>query len=112
MSAVLSRYGFNLALSGGAVQSSLWVGVLYMYVHYLQLMTTIERGYLYQSKLEHRLKEQGCPIEREGGYSSGWPLLSKAIDALYKIVFIMLFEVVLVTKAIAEGGFFRCLFAD
>ena len=33
----------------------------------------------------------------------GWPLLSKAIDLLYKLFFIALFEVVLLTKAFTEG---------
>ena len=102
--AVLAGYGFNLSVSGRVVQTLLWVGVLYTYIRYLQLMTTIEREYLYLNKLEHELKRQGCPIDREGSdYSMGWPLLSKAIDLLYKRFFIALFEIVLLTKAIAEG---------
>lgn len=102
--AVLAGYGFNLSVSGRVIQTLLWVGVLYTYIRYLQLMTTIERDYLYLNKLEHELKRQGCPIDREGSdYSIGWPLLSKAIDLLYKRFFIALFEVVLFTKAFAEG---------
>lgn len=78
---------------------------MYAYIRYLQLMTTIERSYLYQGKLERHLKEQGCPIDREGGddYSIGWPLLFKAIDLLYKVFFIVLFELVLMVKAITGG---------
>lgn len=102
--AVLAGYGFNLSVSGRVMQALLWVGVLYTYIRYLQLMTTIERDYLYLNKLERELKRQGCPIDREGSdYSMGWPLLSKAIDLLCKLFFIALFEVVLLTKAFTEG---------
>ncbi|MBM6953472.1 hypothetical protein [Enorma phocaeensis] len=102
--AVLAGYGFDLSVSGRVVQTLLWVGVLYTYIRYLQLMTTIERDYLYLNKIERELKGQGCLIDREGtNYSMGWPLLSKAIDLLYKCFFIVLFEVVLFSKAIIEG---------
>lgn len=102
--AVLAGYGFDLSVSGRVVQTLLWVGVLYAYIRYLQLMTTIERDYLYLNKMERGLKEQGHPIDREGDSCSiGWPLLSKVIDLLYKCFFVVLFEVVLFTKAIAEG---------
>ena len=66
MRAVLAGHGFDLAVSGKVIQTLLWVGVLYAYIRYLQLMTTIERSHLYQDKLERQLKEQGCPIDREG----------------------------------------------
>ena len=48
--AVLAGYGFNLSVSGRVIQTLLWVGVLYTYIRYLQLMTTIERDYLYLNK--------------------------------------------------------------
>lgn len=102
--AVLAGYGFDLLVSGRVVQTLLWIAVLYTYIRYLQFMMSIERGYLYLNKLEHELKNHGCVIDREGdGYSMGWPLLSRAIDLLYKRFFIVLFEVVLLVKAIAEG---------
>lgn len=102
--AVLAGYGFDLSVSGRVVQTLLWVGVLYTYIRYLQLMTTIERDYLYLNRLERELKGQGCLIDREGvNYSMGCPLLSKAIDLLYQCFFIVLFEVVLFAKAIIEG---------
>ena len=64
--AVLAGYGFDLSVSGRVVQTLLWVGVLYTYIRYLQLMTTIERDYLYLNKIERELKGQGCLIDREG----------------------------------------------
>lgn len=78
--------------------------MLYAYIRYLQLMTTIERSYLYQGKLERQLKEQGCPIDREGDdYSIGWPLLFKAIDLLYKVFFIVLFELIWWSRPLRGG---------
>lgn len=102
--ALLAKYGFDLLVSGRVVQTLLWSAALYAYIRYLQLMTTIERNYLYLNKLESMMKSQGCPIDREGSnYSSEWPWLSMAIDWLYKRFFIVMFEVVLIVKAFTEG---------
>lgn len=82
---LLAKYGIDYALSGKVLQTMLWCGVLYAYLRYLQSVSTVERGYLYLSDIEKQLRESGLSINREGeAYSIEWPLLSKAIDALYK----------------------------
>lgn len=102
--AVLAGYGFNLSVSGRVMQTLLWVGVLYTYIRYLQLMTTIEREYLYLNKLEHELKRQGCPIDREGSdYSMGGPFFKGHRPTVQTIFHRTVLEIVLLTKAIAEG---------
>lgn len=101
---MLAKYGLDVSISGQTLQSFLWCSVLYVYIRYLQLMTTIERGYLYLNKLEEDLKKNGVLIEREGAnYSRDWPLLSRVIDWLYKVFFIVLFEFVLIYKVTQEG---------
>lgn len=102
--AIFVKYGINYKLSIRVLQTMLWCGVLYTYVRYLQSMTTVERGYLYLNDVEKKLRELELLINREGeAYSNEWPCLSKAIDILYKYFFIIVFNVVLISKAISEG---------
>ena len=92
-------------LDAGAADIVAWVATLYLFVRYIQLNVSVERGYGYISHLEHELcDEVGTDaFSREGDeYANRYPRILDLIDLIYKAVFPLAFWLTCVSHIVAS----------
>lgn len=98
------KYDFDLVLSVGTIQSSIWVLLLYFTIRYFQQCINIERLYQYIHSLEEQISDDlNFNFTREGqNYLQEYPAILNFIWVIYTIVFPALNFVVVVVKIIVE----------
>lgn len=100
------RNRFKIDISGQAIiiQNLLWIILLYLTARYYQSSIYIERLYKYIHAIETRISSfSGTSINRESEeYLKDYPIVSDLIDALYKIVFPVIYCIVILYKIICE----------
>lgn len=101
---LLESFHINLIMEISVIQSFLWFILLYFTIRYYQVNTYIERQYKYIHKLEKIISIQaGIEFDRESfNYLNGYPKVLDFISIIYRVVFPVLYAIIITIKIIFE----------
>ena len=93
-------FKINIAIEFSIIQSLLWFVLLYFTIRYYQVNTYIERQYNYLHKLEESIScLSGYEFNRESfNYLQEYPWLLDFISIIYRVIFPVLYLIVLCVK--------------
>lgn len=99
------QYSVALPVTVSVIQVALWLATTYFLIVYVQRNISVERQYIYLSKIEHDISDSlgdSC-FDREGdAYLNDYPAVLNVIDFFYKWVIPLGFCILHVIKIINE----------
>lgn len=104
VSIVQEKYKIDISSQISIIQSLLWLILLYFTMRYYQINVYVERQYNYIHSLERDIaKKANVKFDREGGdYLSNYPKMNSFIDILYKLIFPVIYCLIICYKIIIE----------
>lgn len=105
------NYNCDLMFSSNIIQAILWIILLIITLRYLGININLDRSYVYISNLEEKINKisKNDIITREGfSYLNNYPILNNITYFLYRIVFPIIYIIVIIIKLrleyIAQSG--------
>jgi len=105
------NYNCDLMFSSNIIQAILWIILLIITLRYLGININLDRSYAYISNLEEKINKisKNNIITREGfSYLNNYPILNNITYFLYRIVFPIIYIIVITIKLrleyIAQSG--------
>lgn len=101
---VKEQYSIDLSNQIMALQTFIWIALIYFSLRYSQACVYLERTYIYISSLESKISSiVNTNFDRESvNYLKSYPFISKVTNFIYKYIFAIIAIIIPISKIISE----------